>query len=90
MPYVEVDIDVDEFYNQLSSRERDELIGYLEDAGHLEAKGLVDPNLEDTEELLKGNVLDIEWAQLIQKINAARYRLSVEQEEILINLAKSL
>lgn len=90
MPYVEVDIDVDEFYNQLSSRERDELIGYLEEDGHLEAKGLVDSNLEDTEELLKGNVLDIEWAQLIQKINAARYRLSVEQEEILINLAKSL
>lgn len=88
MPYV--DVDVDDFYNLLSSRERDELIGYLEEDGHLKAKGLVDPNNEDTEELLKGNVLDIEWAQLIQKINSARYRLSAEQEAMLVNLAKSL
>jgi hypothetical protein len=90
MPYIEVDIDVDDFYDQMSSRDRDEMIGLLKDDGHLEDKKLVVAGEEDLEELMKGNLLDIEWAQMITKINGARYRLSLEQNQVLIDLAKSL
>jgi hypothetical protein len=90
MPYVEVDVDVDEFYDRLSIRERDELIDLLKEDGHLEAKKLVVAGEEELEDLMKGNLLDIEWAQVITKINGARYRLSFEQNQVLIDLAKSL
>jgi hypothetical protein len=40
--------------------------------------------------LVDGNVLDIEWANTINKIIEARYRLTPEQEALLANLAKAL
>lgn len=90
MPYVEVDVDLDEFYDDLSDWEKEELVEKLIKDGHQ----MKDPNRdyedEHEDEGFKGAPLDIEWAQLIQKINAARYRLSQEQEAMLVNLAKSL
>jgi len=80
-----VDIDVEDFYEDLGTGDKYDLIDLLKQDGLLPS----DPEDDDDDE---SNVtaLDIEWAQMIQKINSSRYQLSAEQELILINLAKSL
>jgi hypothetical protein len=89
MPYVNVDVDVDDFYDDLSSWEKEELISLLKKDGLLESKRLVEID-GDEEEATIGSPLDYEWVAMINKINEARYQLTSEQEQVLINLAKSL
>jgi hypothetical protein len=88
MAYVEVDIDLDDFYDDLSHWEKDELVEKLIKDG-FEMK---DPNkeYEEDEEEFNGTPLDYAWRDMIKKINNSRYQLTPEQEEVLFNLAKSL
>lgn len=91
MAYIEVDIDVDDFYGDLSSRDKEDLIELLKDEGLLEAKRLVETLDEDeAEDEFEGSPADHEWYAMINKINQSRYQLTDEQEQLLINLAKSL
>jgi hypothetical protein len=85
MAYTYVDVDVDDFYEELTPGEKLDLIDLLKEDGLLPS----DPDDDDDED---GTVslADIEWAQMIQKINSSRYQLTAEQESMLINLAKSL
>lgn len=89
MPYINVDVDVDDFYDDLSSWEKEELIGLLKKDGLLESKSLVEWDA-DEDEAIDGNPIDHAWAEMMNKINESRYQLTPEQETILINLAKSL
>ena len=79
-----VDIDVEDFYEDLTPGEKLDLIDLLKEDGLLPS----DPDDEDDDGTV--SLADIEWAQMIQKINSARYQLTTEQESLLINLAKSL
>jgi hypothetical protein len=85
MAYTYVDVDVDDFYEELTPGEKLDLIDLLKQDGLIPS----DPDDDDDED---GTVslADIEWAQMIQKINSSRYQLTAEQESMLINLAKSL
>jgi len=89
MAYAYVDVDVDDLYDELSRGEKEDLIDLLKRDGLLDAKRLMDDEDDDDED---GTIslADIEWVQMIQKINSARYQLTAEQESMLINLAKSL
>jgi len=80
-----VDIDVEDFYEDLTPGEKLDLIDLLKQDGLLPS----DPDDDDDED---GTVslADIEWTQMIHKITSSRYRLTTEQESMLINLAKSL
>jgi hypothetical protein len=91
MAYINVDIDVDDFYDDLSSRDKQELINLLKDDGYLESNRLVEAidDDEDADEF-NGSPMDHEWYALINKINKSRYQLTKEQEQLLIDLAKSL
>ncbi len=84
MAYTYVDVDVDDFYEELTPGEKLDLIDLLKEDGLLPS----DPDDDDEDGTV--SLADIEWAQLIQKINSARYQLTTEQESMLINLAKSL
>ena len=88
MAYIEVDIDVDEFYDNLSNWEKDELVEKLIKDGY----GMKDPNMEyeDEEDKYEGSPVDHEWYAMINKINQSRYQLTDEQEQLLTDLAKSL
>jgi len=88
MAYVEVDVDLNEFYDDLSSWEKDELVENLIKDGY----NMKDPNreYEDGEDEFEGTLLDHAWNDMIKKINNSRYQLTAEQEELLFNLAKSL
>lgn len=91
MAYVEVDIDLDDFYDDLDSWEKEELVEKLIKDGY----EMKDPNREYEEddvdsEDFNGNPLDYAWKEMIKKIDKSRYQLTPEQEEVLFNLAKSL
>ena len=86
MTYIQVDIDVDDFYDDLSSRDKQELINLLKDDGYLEKNQLV----EAIDDEFNGSLIDHEWYAMINKINKHRYQLTKEQEQLLIDLAKSL
>lgn len=86
MAYTYVDVDVDDFYEELTPGEKLDLIDLLKQDGLLPS----DPDDDDDDEDGTVSLADIEWAQMIQKINSARYQLTTEQESLLINLAKSL
>jgi len=91
MAYINVDIDVDDFYDDLSSRDKQELINLLKDDGYLESNRLVEAIDDDEDEdEFNGSPMDHEWYALINKINKSRYQLTKEQEQLLIDLAKSL
>jgi CxxC motif-containing protein (DUF1111 family) len=79
-----VDIDVEDFYEDLTPGEKLDLIELLKEDGLLPS----DPEDDDEDGTI--SLADIEWAQMIQKINSARYQLTAEQESMLINLTKSL
>jgi hypothetical protein len=84
MAYTYVDVDVDDFYEELTPGEKLDLIDLLKQDGLLPS----DPDDDDDDGTV--SLADIEWTQLIHKITSARYRLTAEQESMLINLAKSL
>ena len=93
MAYVEVDIDLDDFYDDLGEWEKEELVEKLIKDGY----EMKDPNREYEEEGgdvdsedFNGNPLDYAWKGMIKKIDNSRYQLTPEQEEVLFNLAKSL
>jgi|LakMenEpi03Aug12_release.lakeMendotaPanAssembly.Ray.scaffolds.fasta_scaffold4147050_1 hypothetical protein len=90
MAYVEVDVHLDEVYDNLSSWEKDELVEKLIEDGYK----MKDPNREYEDEYgdeeFNGTPLDYEWKEMIKKINDSRYQLTPEQERMLVNLAKSL
>lgn len=80
MAGIYVDIDVEEFVDNCSSREIKTLVDYLETEGHLD-----DYDSTTTENM---SVLDSEWAEVIDKISGrARLRLTSEEEEIIKKIA---
>ncbi len=86
MPYIDVDIDVDDFYDKCSSYERRQLLDYLKDDGYV-------PNAEEkmvvgnTAEVIR-NVHDVEWYELLQKLAPLRMQMSVEDIEAIKQIVK--
>jgi hypothetical protein len=72
MPYIDVDIDVDEFVNACSQREIKELINILKDDGHLH-----DPE-SNSLDLIDGSLEDSEWNDVLKKLAGIRLQMSVE------------
>ena len=87
MPYIDVHIDVDEFYDQLDRRDKKELVEYLTQDGILEECKVVAFGSTDSQ---TGSPLDHEWVEMLTKLDASRYQLTEEQEQILRNLIKQL
>ncbi len=86
MPYIDVDIDVDDFYDNCSSYEKKELISYLREDGLLpdaEEKMVVG----NTAEVIR-NVHDVEWYELLQKLAPLRMQMSVEDIEAIKQIVK--
>jgi hypothetical protein len=87
MPYVNIHIDVDEFYDELDRHDKKELVKYLEQDGILEQCKVVE--FGDLEAKI-GSPLDFEWVAMLTKLNESRYQLTPEQETALRQLVKSL
>jgi hypothetical protein len=79
---VEVDIDVDdgvdEFLDNCSKKEIEEVIEWLKDNGYLKTRVVVQQ---------VDNLLDISFKEALNKLQDRRVYLTLEEEQFLINLA---
>lgn len=73
----EIDIYVDEFWNECSRSEKNELIDLLVEEGHV----IRVPNSSIDDEKQKPSLIEIEWNDMIDKLSLLRQRLSIEEEE---------
>ena len=78
----EIDLDVNEIYENLSDREILKMVDLLSEEGLV-----VSTNSSKNESL---NFLDQEWKQTLLKLMENRYRLSNEDEEIIKTIANKL
>jgi hypothetical protein len=85
MPYIEVDVDVDDFYDELSRWEKQSLVEMLEKDGFCELEQ------EDNEFIIKDpNALDAMWIEDMKKLFHGRLQLSNEDEETIRKIANKL
>lgn len=73
----EIDIYVDEFWNECSRSEKNELIDLLVEEGHV----IRVPNSSIDDEKQKPSLMEIEWNDMIDKLSNLRQRISVEEEQ---------
>jgi hypothetical protein len=87
MPYVNVEVDLDDIYDELSSWDKNELAEKLAKDGHciLEAE-----DYEDEFKIENPNVLDEMWCDIVKKLFHGRIQLSLEDEETITKIANKL
>lgn len=79
-----VDVDVDEFWNSCSRREKDEFIDMLEEDGWVKRTS---PKGTDPSETLP-SIMDIEWQDMCNRLSELRLRISPQDEEMLKSIIK--
>lgn len=88
MPYVRIDIDLDEIYDEMDRHDKREMASWLFDDGVLGSH----PNLE-IRKLVRGeedSVGEKELKDALDKLWNAYHRLSNEEEELIKKIAKRL
>ena len=73
----EIDIYVDEFWNECSRSEKNELIDLLVEEGHVIR--VSNSSLDDEKQ--KPSLIEIEWNDMIDKLSDLRQRISIEEEQ---------
>ena len=73
----EIDIYVDEFWNECSRSEKNELIDLLVEEGHV----IRVPNSSIDDEKQKLSLMETEWNDMIDKLSNLRQRISIEEEQ---------
>jgi hypothetical protein len=79
-----VDVDVDEFFYECSSREKEELIDILVDGGYVQR---VVPKGTDPESKLP-SVTELNWQEMINKLNEIRNQINSDEEELIKKIIK--
>lgn len=84
MPYItteaEVDLDVDEFWDMCTKREKQELVKIIVDDGYA-------TTLKESESL---SINDEQWLIVCEKLARNRLSLSLEQEELIKKISENL
>ena len=73
----EIDIYVDEFWNECSRSEKNELIDLLVEEGHV----IRIPNSSLDDEKQKPSLIEIEWNDMIDKLSNLRQKIYVEEDQ---------
>lgn len=89
MPYVNVDVDVDDFYDDMSRWEKQTMAEMLEQDGFCTVKQ-DDDNIDTDFVIENPNVHDMEWIEQIQKLFHGRLQLSNEDAELIKTIANKL
>jgi hypothetical protein len=74
-----VDVEVDEFWNLCSRREKESLIDMLEEDGWV--RRTIPKGTDPSETLL--SIMEIEWQEMCNKLSELRLRISPEHEEMI-------
>lgn len=83
MPSLNIDIDIDDILWDLSDREKQELVDDLYDDGYVPKQ--IGGKHSDNGGM---NVLELEWAELVEKLSEIRLRITKEDEEIITKILK--
>lgn len=75
---VDIEVDVEEFYNDCSDKEKEELAKYLIEDGFIPGQ---------SNQVGEDNINDIMYKEALNKLYSRRISLSLEEEEFLMNLA---
>jgi hypothetical protein len=78
----EIEIDVEEFWDECSRREKNELIDLLVNEGFV--KLVVDSNINN--EFQRPSLMEIEWNTMIDKLSLLRQRVTLEEEQAIKDL----
>jgi hypothetical protein len=78
-----INIDLQEVYDDLTHREKRELIDWLDDDGYIEPHAL-------TDELSPVGLYDEEVKVALRLLLASFYRLSNSDREVILNMAKNV
>lgn len=84
MPYIDVDIDVDEFVSSCRKRDIKELIESLVDGGHLPK------SVRKTSEEDRRTFGEIKFSEKLEVLKSKYYSLSPEEEEFFEKVFKRL
>ena len=79
-----VDVDVDDFFHECSSREKEELIDILVDGGYVQR---VAPRGTDPQEK-QPSIPELEWQELVNKLSSVRITIRQEDEDIIREILK--
>ena len=75
---VDIEVDVEEFYNDCSDKEKEELAKYLIEDDFIPGQ---------TEQVGKDNLMDVTYKEALNKLYSKRVYLTLEEEQFIINLA---
>jgi hypothetical protein len=78
----EIEIDVEEFWDECSRREKNELIDLLVNEGFV--KLVVDSSINN--EFQRPSLMEIEWNTMIDKLSLLRQRVTLEEEQAIKDL----
>ena len=78
----EIEIDVEEFWDECSKREKNELIDLLVNEGFVRL--VVDSSINN--EFRRPSLMEIEWNTMIDKLSLLRQRVTLEEEQAIKEL----
>jgi hypothetical protein len=78
----EIEIDVEEFWDECSKREKNELIDLLVNEGFVRL--VVDSSINN--EFQRPSLMEIEWNTMIDKLSLLRQRVTLEEEQAIKEL----
>jgi len=78
MPYISVNVDLDEVYDELSTGDKKDLVEWLSD------DGFIDTTITPKNSGLTNDAFN----EMCSKLANVYYRMSKEDEEIIINMVK--
>lgn len=81
MSYISIDLDLDDIYDQLSRRDKEELVLWLKDDDYIK---------DDNEPLHIDSLCQKMFIENCQKLSDNYYKLSQEQIELIETLTKNL
>ena len=87
MAYVSVDIDVDDFYEEMSPFDKKEMVELLGKDGFCTVD---EDDNEDDFVIEDPNAFDEEWVKVMKKLFNGRLQLSLEDEETITKIANKL
>jgi hypothetical protein len=88
MPYINVDIDLDDVYDDMNSSEKELMVEWLEKDGFCTT--LEDESYEDDFQIENPTLLDDIWIEVVKKLFNGRLQLSLEDEETITKIANKL
>lgn len=77
-----VDVDVDDFWYECSTREKEELIDALVEDGWV--KRITPKGTEPSGQ--QPSLLDLEWLEMVNKLSELRQNMSIADEEMIKNI----